>query len=87
MVSAHAQPEGAHVSRLEAFLSPAPMQDRKMVRLAASGRTLNVTPKKALRWRSVRTACGVSGPSRTSLSSSGPIAQNSSAKPWQSEAG
>lgn len=87
LVSAQAQPKRAHVRRFDAFLSPAPMQDKKIVRLAASGRTLKVTPKKALRWRSVRTACGVSGPRRTSLSSSGPIAQNSSANPWQSKAG
>lgn len=53
--------------------------------LAAWGFTLNVTPKKALAWRRVLTACGVSGPSLTSFSSSGPSAQNKSTNPCSSE--
>jgi hypothetical protein len=41
---------------LDMFLMPAPMQDRKMVWLSRSGRTLKVTPKKSRTCRSVRTA-------------------------------
>ena len=66
---------------LDTFLTPAPMQDRKTVLLAACGLMLKVTPKKAFTCRSVLTAWGVSGPKRTSFNSSGPSAHNSITSP------
>lgn len=51
--------------------------------LAAWGFTLNVTPKNALQWRNVLTACGVNGPNLTSFSSSGPSAQNRRINPCE----
>lgn len=47
------------------FLSPDPMQLRKMVPLCWSVRILNCTFKNSRMCRSVRTAYGVNGPSRT----------------------
>eukprot|EP00983_Pelagomonas_calceolata_P119716 1160631-Pelagomonas_calceolata.AAC.8 len=42
-----------------------------MVRLSSSGSKSNCTCRKSLTWRSVRTAWGVNGPSRTCIKTSG----------------
>ena len=62
------------------FFTPTPTQDKKMVWLPTSGARLNVTPKKSRKCLSVRTACGVRGPSLTVLSSLGPSAQRVKSK-------
>lgn len=57
------------------------MQVRKSVWLCASGLMLKRTSSTSRRWRSVATACGVSGPSRTEDTSAGPSAQSVSSSP------
>lgn len=47
------------------FLRPEPIQLRKMVPLCWSVLMLNCTLRNSRMWRSVRTAYGVNGPSRT----------------------
>jgi hypothetical protein len=61
----HTTPTQPHVTLRLRFLSPEPMQLRKMVPLCWSVRMLNCTLRNSRMCRSVHTAYGVKGPSRT----------------------